>query len=109
MICLSVGDPYIQPVNHARNLGVIFESSIAFKNHISHTVRSASFYIRNIEKIHKHLDHLSTVNSSSTYLLRLIVLTWGIHVYLAFQMSNILIFNAYKILLFVWSLKKHHS
>ena len=57
---ITVGDSHIKPVSQVRNLGVIFDSSMTFKNHISNTVRSASFHIRNIGRFRKHLDCAST-------------------------------------------------
>ena len=57
---IKIGDHNICPVSQARNLGVIFDSHMSFKSHISHTVRSAQFHMRNIGKIRKYLTRNST-------------------------------------------------
>ena len=44
----------------ARNLGVIFDSSLSLNHHLSSIVCSASFNIRNIDKIRKYLNPCAT-------------------------------------------------
>ena len=44
------------PSSQARNLGVILDSTMTFKPHISNIVRVSSFHIRNIGQIRKYLN-----------------------------------------------------
>ena len=44
---ITIGDSQITPSSQARNLGVIFDSTMTLKSHISNIVR-VSFHIRNI-------------------------------------------------------------
>ena len=46
----------ITPSSQARNLGVIFDSTMTLKPHISNIVRVSSFHIRNISRIRKYLN-----------------------------------------------------
>ena len=51
-----IGDSQITPSSQARNLGVIFDSTMTLKPHISNIVRVSSFHIRNISRIRKYLN-----------------------------------------------------
>ncbi len=99
---IIVGGSRMQPVNHARNLGVMFDAS--YISRITFSTQSVLPHLKSATK-ERSENILSALlkNSLSTHLLHL-VLTWEIHFYLVFQMSNSLVFNAYKILLLVWSL-----
>ena len=58
-VCLpfiTIGDSQITPSSQARNLGVIFDSTMTLKPHISNIVRVSSFHIRNISRIRKYLN-----------------------------------------------------
>ena len=57
---IKIGDSQIMPSNQARNLGIIFDSSMSLKPHISNIVRSSVFQIRNIGNIRKYLNHSAT-------------------------------------------------
>ena len=57
---ITIGDSNISLAASARNLGVIFDSSMSLKNHVSNVVRSASFHIRNIGRRRKYLDPHAT-------------------------------------------------
>jgi hypothetical protein len=57
---IRIGDSEIIPSSKARNLGVIFDSTMTMKYHISNIVRSSSFHIRNIGRIRKYLNHNAT-------------------------------------------------
>ena len=50
---ITIGDSQITPSSQARNLGVIFDSTMTLKPHISNIVRVSSFHIRNIGRIRK--------------------------------------------------------
>ena len=52
----TIGDSQITPSSQARNLGVIFDSTMTLKPHISNIVRVSSFHIRNISRIRKYLN-----------------------------------------------------
>ena len=53
---ITIGDLQITPSSQARNLGVIFDSTITLKPHISNIVCVSSFHIRNISRIRKYLN-----------------------------------------------------
>ena len=57
---ISIGDAQIAPSLQARNLGVIFDSSMTLQPHINNIVRLSSYHIRNIGKIRKYLDKSAT-------------------------------------------------
>jgi len=57
---ISIGDARIAPSLKARNLGVIFDSSMTLQPHINNIVRLSSYHIRNIGKIRKYLDKSAT-------------------------------------------------
>ena len=52
---ITIGDSQITPSSQARNLGVIFDSTMTLKPHISN-VRVSSFHIINISRIRKYLN-----------------------------------------------------
>ena len=54
--CITIGDSQITPSSQARNVGVIFDSTMTLKPHISNIVRVSSFHIRNISRIRKYLN-----------------------------------------------------
>ena len=45
---ITIGDSQITPSSQARNVGIIFDSTMTLKPHISNIVRVSSFHIRNI-------------------------------------------------------------
>ena len=53
---ITIGDSQITPSSQARNLGVIFDSTMTLKPHISNIVRVSSFHIRNISRIRKYFN-----------------------------------------------------
>ena len=55
---ITIGDSQITPSSQARNLGVIFDSTMTLKTSycISNIVRVSSFHIRNISRIRKYLN-----------------------------------------------------
>ena len=53
---LNVGNDIISPVNSARNIGVIFDSTLSLVPHITSSARSAMFHLHNIGKIRKYLS-----------------------------------------------------
>jgi len=54
---LSVGTSIVCPSQKAKNLGVIFDSSLDMNNQISNICKSAYFHIRNIGSIRNLLTH----------------------------------------------------
>ena len=52
---ITIGDSQIIPPSQGRNMGVIFDSTMTLKPHISNIVRVSSFHIRNISRIRKYL------------------------------------------------------
>ena len=57
---IIIGESYIESSSRARNLGVILDSYMTMNNHISHITRTASFHLRNIQKLRKYLDSTAT-------------------------------------------------
>ena len=53
---IKVVDCVVDPADSARNLGVIFDKHLSFKQHISNIVRSANLGIHNISRIRKYLS-----------------------------------------------------
>ena len=72
-VCLpfiTIGDSQITPSSQARNLGVIFDSTMTLKPHISNIVRVSSFHIRNISRIRKlymHLSHRGSITGMPSF------------------------------------------
>ena len=44
------------PAKSARNLGVIFDKNVNFRSHISAICSSCMYHIRDLRRIHRHLD-----------------------------------------------------
>ena len=59
-IHIKIGDSIIAPVRQVRNLGVIMDDSMTLTSHVSSTVKSASFQIRNLGRIRKFLTPQAT-------------------------------------------------
>ena len=57
---INIGDSEVTAVTKARNLGVIFDSSMTLNSHISSIARSTTFHIRNIGKVRKYLTQKAT-------------------------------------------------
>ena len=49
------------PSQAARNLGVTFDSSLDFKDHISSVCRSSSYHIRQLRQVRSSLDENSAI------------------------------------------------
>ena len=53
---VRVGDDLIPPSESARNIGVIFDSNMNYKRHISAICKSCFYHIRNLSRIRKYLS-----------------------------------------------------
>jgi hypothetical protein len=53
---IIIGETHIESLSKARNLGVIFDSCMTMKSHISNITRTPSFHLRNIGKLRRCLD-----------------------------------------------------
>uniref|UniRef100_A0A6I8QTX9 Reverse transcriptase domain-containing protein n=1 Tax=Xenopus tropicalis TaxID=8364 RepID=A0A6I8QTX9_XENTR len=53
---ITIDGMTINPVNSARCLGVIFDQSLSFSNHINKTAKTCRFFLRNIAKIRPFLS-----------------------------------------------------
>lgn len=53
---LQIGDTIVEPNTHARNLGVIFDSTFSMDKHVSNVCKNAYHQIRNIGQISKYVD-----------------------------------------------------
>ena len=61
--CLStvqIGSECIEQSNTVRNLGVLFDQTLSFGEHVSKLCKSSHYHPRNISKIRKYLDENST-------------------------------------------------
>ena len=61
--CLSnvqIGSECIEHSNTVRNLGVLFDQTLSFGEHVSKLCKSSHYHLRNISKIRKYLDENST-------------------------------------------------
>ena len=52
---LDLGDHQLTPVSCAKNLGVLFDSALNFKNHINSVVRGCNFHIRNLYAVRRFI------------------------------------------------------
>lgn len=57
---IHFGSEIIRPAPHARNIGVIFDSSMSMSNHINMICKSSFYHLRNISRIRKFLSVKST-------------------------------------------------
>ena len=57
---ITLGTDEIHPSNHARNIGVIFDSTLSMTNHVNCIVKSAFYHLRNIARIRKFLSYDTT-------------------------------------------------
>ena len=53
---LLSSETVVAPASSARNLGVIFDSHLSFRDHISSLVKSCFFHIRDLRRIRPYLD-----------------------------------------------------
>ena len=59
-LTLAIGDSVVSPSPHARNLGVIMDSSLCMSNQVNSVCKSALFVIRKIRQIRQYLDSKTT-------------------------------------------------
>ncbi len=59
-ICINIGNDHIGRTHQARNLGVIFNSSMSMENHVKSLSKSCHFHLYNIGKIRYLLDDQTT-------------------------------------------------
>ena len=57
---VTVGHSPVSPTPSARNIGVVFDSTMNFEKHISEICKSAFFHIRNISQVRRYLSTEST-------------------------------------------------
>ena len=65
---LNILDTSIEPVGEARNLGVLFDSDLSFRKHISSVIKSCFISIRDLKRIRKYLT-LSATKTLATSLI----------------------------------------
>ena len=56
---LNLGDAELIPVESVKNLGVIFDSTLSFRNHINSVVKICNYHIRNLYSIRKFVNRES--------------------------------------------------
>ena len=52
---ITIGECNFQPTTSARNIGVIFDSSLNMDSHIGKVCQSSYFWLKNIRRIRSHL------------------------------------------------------
>lgn len=57
---LDVGGITVEPSDHARNIGVVFDSTLSMAPHISTMTRTLNMHLRNIARIRKFLSSEAT-------------------------------------------------
>jgi hypothetical protein len=57
---LNIGGHTVHPSESARNIGVIFNSTMSMEHHVISLCKSANFHLRNISKIRHLLDEKTT-------------------------------------------------
>jgi len=66
---LTVGDSAVRPSAFARNLGVIFDDTLSFKQFCLKSASAATFHIRSLSKIRDHLSRDLTSRLCSFFVL----------------------------------------
>ena len=54
-ICLNLGEHVIHPAQNIRNLGVIYDVSMCFEDHVNRLCRSCYCELRNISRVRRYL------------------------------------------------------
>ena len=54
---ICIGNNSIKPSNTVRNLGVVYDSNLSFKNHITYLSQSVRFQLSNLGFIRKYLTN----------------------------------------------------
>ena len=68
----SIGDSQITPSSQARNLGVIFDSTMTLKPHISNIVCVSSFYIQNVSGLPQNqISRLQHIQNTAAHVVTL--------------------------------------
>ena len=57
---VQVGSECIEQSNNVRNLGVLFDQTLSFGEHVSKLYKLSHYHLRNISKMRKYLDENST-------------------------------------------------
>ena len=57
---VTIGGLDISPITEVRNLGVLFDQNLSFKQQINSSCKSSYFALSNINKIRKYLDYSTT-------------------------------------------------
>ena len=57
---ITVGDTFIQPSSHVRNLGVTFDESFTWEKEVNNKVRESYYHIKNLGKVRKYLTQVAT-------------------------------------------------
>ncbi len=66
---LAVGDAVVRPSASARNLGVIFDDTLSFKQFCLKSASAATFHIRSLSRIRSHLSHDLTRRLCTSFVL----------------------------------------
>ncbi len=97
---IQIGDNKIKTSATARNLGVIFNTTLSFKPHIASVTKAAFFHLCHISQIHQFLTSKATKtlgHSLISSMLTTVIVPW-----LAYQQSISKDYSAFKMLLLSW-------
>ena len=57
---IRIGDAWIQPKESVRNLGVMFDSNMNMKDHVTSICQSGYYHLKNLTSVRKYLDRSTT-------------------------------------------------
>lgn len=58
-VTITIGDSHVTPSTQVRNLGVVFDSTMAMDRHVANICRAAYFHLHRIGRIRRYLDQHS--------------------------------------------------
>ncbi len=98
---IQLGTSIITPSTSVRNLGVIFDDQLTFKEHIAKTARSCRFALHNIRKIRPFL----TEHAAQLLVQALVVLGWttAMLFWLVFHQTQSNLYKWFRMLRHDWS------
>jgi len=60
MDCIIAGDEHINVSDYAKNIGVLYDTTLSFDKHISTVCQLAFYHLRNISRVRKYLSYDTT-------------------------------------------------
>ena len=66
---LKIGGSVISPSASIKNLGIVFDNSLAMKNHVSSLCRTVNFHLRNLNRIRRYIDRSTCAHAVRSLIL----------------------------------------